>query len=114
MVLLRRLFSSAHVHSFFFFLFFPRLSDSPSPCLSVFALDLCGCTRVRVRVCGSACVLKQRNLLRSDQKKRGNPAKLPGSGCVQGSRAHAHFRVYLFFASYLFAVAEGLRGGGVP
>lgn len=104
MVLLHRLLSSAYARSFFF-LFFPRLSDSPSPRLSPFALDLC--VHVCVCVCRFACVLKQSNLLRLDQKKR-SLGKLPDSGCVQGLRVHA-----LFFTVYLFAVAAagGLRVG---
>lgn len=34
------------VHAFLFF-FFPRLSDSPSPHLSAFVLDLCMCVCVQ-------------------------------------------------------------------
>lgn len=63
-----------------------------------------------VCVRGFACALKQSNLLRLDQKK-GSLGKLPGSGRVQGFRAHAQFGAYLFFAVCLFAVAEGLRVG---
>lgn len=64
--------------------------------------------RVCVCVCRFVCALKQSNLLRLNQKKR-SLGKLPGSGCMQGLRAHAQLGVYLFFAVYLFAVAEGLR-----
>ena len=51
MVLLHRLLSSAREHSYFFF---PRLSDSPSPRLLSFALNLSA--RTRECVCVGVCV----------------------------------------------------------